>query len=857
MHADGWHALGLAEREAGRDDQAIAAFRKAVEIRPDHAEAHLSLGMALMSRENFADGLQHHEARLMSRRLGIAAGRPNLPLWRGGDPEGLAILLLAEQEVGDVFQFARYARWLKERGAARVVIGCSRRIAHLIATVPGVDAVIGEGDELPAVHAMAHMMSMPLLTGLRGDSIPAYECYMRADTARVDRWAGWLAGRPGFRVGIAWQAVADPRTDRGRSVPLSALAPLARIPDIRLISLQKGHGEAQIAALAGDFAVERPGPGFDGGPDAFADVAAMIMNLDLVITADTAVAHLAGALGRPCWVILGPNPDWRWLTGRADSPWYPDMRLFRRARGEAEATPFAGVIGRVADALARCLTGVSSGLPMATEAESVVVPPFDPAAVFDSALKAYRAADHATAARLFGQVLDIARFQPAAFNLLGTIALHAERDHRAVIFFRAAEQAGPQSAEFLTNHAIGLRRIRDMPQAIARLDRVVAMAPTPEAHLTLANIHRDECNFDLSLANYRAALALKPDFAKAHRGIGNLMRDMHRPEEALAAFARARERAPEDPDLILDHAHAKLFAGDLVGGFRDYEARWHSRETRPRHFSEPRWHGEEAPGKVLLIHGEQGFGDNIQFVRFVDEAARRVGRVVLEVRGPLVDLMKRLETDRPVTVVEQGAAAGRFDVQIPLLSLPAAFGTTLDTIPPPSRFRLDPERVRGWRERFATDGATVGLVWQGNPRARADAGRSPPFSVLAPLFSLPDTRFVALQKTDGLEQLRRSVFRDRIVAPGEALGDFCETAHAIAALDVVVSSCTATLHLAASLGVPVYGMLKYHADWRWLNERETSPWYPSLRLFRQRHPHEWEPVAAAIRAALAERMVAP
>jgi hypothetical protein len=225
------------------------------------------------------------------------------------------------------------------------------------------------------------------------------------------------------------------------------------------------------------------------------------------------------------------------------------------------------------------------------------------------------------------------------------------------------------------------------------------------------------------------------------------------------------------------------------------------------------------------------------------------------VRGPLVELMRHLQTERPITVIEQGASSGKFDLQIPLLSLPMAFGTTVDTVPPPARFDLATERIAHWRAQLPSNGLKIGLIWQGNPKARADAGRSPPLSALAPLFSLPGAHFVSLQKADGLDQLQNIEFAEKLITPGDALGDFHETAHAIAALDLVVSSCTATLHLAASLGVPVYGMLKYHADWRWLNEADRSPWYPSLRLFRQTRVHDWETVVNPIRAALAEQMV--
>jgi hypothetical protein len=273
---------------------------------------------------------------------------------------------------------------------------------------------------------------------------------------------------------------------------------------------------------------------------------------------------------------------------------------------------------------------------------------------------------------------------------------------------------------------------------------------------------------------------------------------------------------------------------------------------RPRESVVPRWDGKPAPDRSLLIHGEQGFGDNIQFARFIDEATRRVGQVFVELRGPLLGLFQGLRTTRPFTVVEQGRHKTKTDLEIALLSLPRVFGTTVATIPSPADFRIDPADVARWRATLPADRTRVGLIWQGNPTARADQGRSPPLAALEPLFSVPETAFVSLQMADGLDQIAKSPFAKDILVPGAKLGDFRETAAAILALDLVVSSCTATLHLAASLGVPVLGMLKYHADWRWLNERDDSPWYPSLRLFRQKTVGDWQSVAGPVAQALAE-----
>lgn len=852
-HAEGWNNLGIAELEAARDPLAIAAFRQAIAVRPGYPDAHLALGMALLNGGDYDHGLKHYEYRLRTDKLGISTTKPNLPYWMGGDPKGLALFLMAEQGFGDAFQFSRYAVWLKQRGAAKVFIGCRSVIGHLLASIPGVDGVYGDGDKLPKADAMAFMMSMPGLTGLQMTTIPAYESYMSADPVRVAKWAEWLAKKPGFRVGVVWQGNPDPKVDKGRSYPLSALEPLARVPGVRLIAIQKGKGEEQIDALAGRFEVERPGADFDAGKDAFADTAAMMMNLDLVVTSDTAVAHLAGALGRPCWVVLKAHPEWRWLRERSDSPWYPNTRLFRRFHREEEATPFAAVMARVAAALEKLVAGDLSQRHVSAPSTPGKILPFDPAATYNAALEAQRRNDQQAAEVGFSEVLDYKALRAGALHMLGVIALHKEKNHRAVVLFREAERAGLSSSEFLTNFSISLRRTGKIEDALALLRRAIAQKPTAEAHLSLGNVLRDECRWEESLANYQEALKLKPDLSKAHRGMGNLMRDTHRGEESLAAFERARAIEPDDHDLILDHAHAKLFVGDFLGGFRDYEARWGSKEMKARLFDVPRWDGSPVPDKTVMIHGEQGFGDNIQFVRFIGDAARRVGKLILEVRGPLLTLFHTLDFGVPVEIVEQGRERPAFDLEMPMMSLPMAFATTAETLPPPARFNIAAERIAAWRERLPKTGMKVGLIWQGNPKARADQGRSPPLSELAPLMDVPGVTYVSLQKSDGLDQIDSTPFAGKMVVPGQALGDFAETAAAILALDLVISSCTATLHLAASLGVPVFGMLKYHADWRWLNEREDSPWYPSLKLFRQQTVFDWKSVIEPIKDELTER----
>ncbi|MDQ0456178.1 tetratricopeptide repeat protein [Rhizobium paknamense] len=850
-HAEAWSNLGISLLDAGYEGEARDAFTKAIAIRPHYADAEMALGMALMNEGRLEEGLPLYERRFQVETLGIDRSRVRLPEWQGEDLTGKSILVLAEQGFGDAFQFVRYVRLLKQRGAARIMVGCRRKIAVLMASMDGVDGIVCENDPVPPLDYHIFMMSLPLRFGTRVQTIPAFPAYLAAEPECVTRWAEWLSQKPGFRVGLVWQGNPDPQVDKGRSYPLRVLAPLARIEGVRLIALQKGAGEEQIEEVS--FAVERPPEGFDEGPDAFVDTAALIMNLDLVITSDTAVAHLAGALGKPVWVILKSHAEWRWLRGRSDSPWYPRSRLFRRVEGEQEAEPFAGPAHRVAEALKRLVAGDRAMLFVTEEPVVEVQPRSEPQKRLALAIQAHMAGDTVKAEAAYAALLHEEAVRAEALHMLGGLAIEQLNYPRALLFLEAARSLGLATPAFQTNFSIVLRHLGRIDEAEGLLRQSLASSPSAEAFMTLGNLLRDTDRHEEALEAYDASLALRSDLAKTHRGKGNALREMGRPEEAVACLTRALELEPEDAETLIDRAHAHLMAGHLPQGFADYEARWRGAELVARSLPMPRWDGAVTPGARLLIHGEQGLGDQIQFARFLRPAISRVGFVILEVREPLVGLFALLTRGWPnIDIRRQGIdPVDDADLEIPMLSLPLVLGTTLESLPAPAMFRPDPRRVAAWEARFAhRESLRVGLVWQGNPNARADKGRSPPLKALELLFKVEGVHWVALQFKDGLEQVKGLDFAAAMELPGRDLGDFAETAAAISALDLVISSCTSTLHLAASLGVPTFALLKYGADWRWMAGRQDSPWYPGLRLFRQSRAGDWAGVAEAAAAEL-------
>jgi FkbM family methyltransferase len=329
----------------GQVEEALKTYEQAAKYGPDDADIHKHIGIMRLLLGDFAGGWPEYEWRWKTGEITLP--KLDRPWWDGSSLAGKTILLTPEQGLGDTIHFIRYAAWLKEKYGCRVLFHSPRALRELLSTCAGIDEWVDEPRNLPPYDCFAPLLHVPSVLGHTPSDFPAKIPYLSADESRIAEWRKSLAEYPGVRIGIAWRGSPTHQADVMRSIPLAEFAPLGRLKGLHLFSLQKGPPAEELNTLAGRLDVVDLGRDVDVNTGAFVETAAVLKNLDLLICCDTAIAHVAGALGVPVWVALSNVPDWRWLSSGDTSAWYPTMRLFRQtAPGD-----WAGVLERIAAAL--------------------------------------------------------------------------------------------------------------------------------------------------------------------------------------------------------------------------------------------------------------------------------------------------------------------------------------------------------------------------------------------------------------------------------------------------------------------------------------------------------------------------
>lgn len=805
-HLHGLHLLGLIAAQVGRHDAAAELIGKAVAIKPDFAEAHYHLGNVLRAQGKIKEAANSWRHALAVKpdfaeahgNLGNAfreQGRLNKAV--ASFRRALAI----KPDFADAH--CNLGSALRDQGKLDEAVDCFR---NAIAIKPN--------------YALAHN-NLGNALQQQGKLDDAAACYQRALAIRPDLaeaqhnlsnlGRSGNAGTGGKQPPIIARQAGDGSIEIGRPFRVDQGAILADLLRGALRHFQAGRlpqAEADLRrVLASD-------PDNVDGLHLLGLIAARAGRHD-------AAAHLIGKA-----VMLKPD--------------FADAQF-----GLANALRD---IGRLDDAAARYERCIALK-PDFAEAHSNL----------GNVLRTKGKPEEAAACQRRALAIS-PDFAVAAYNLGNALRDQGNLEEAVAGYGRALE-IRPDFAEAYRNQGNAFREMGKLGDAVQSLERAIALNPNlADAHSNLGLALMDLGRLDEAVASCRRAVTLNPNVADHHNNLGSVLRQAGELDEALACYRRA---VAVDPKLARSHFNlglTLLLLGELAEGWREYEWRWRggARHLTPRSFGRPQWQGEGLEGRTLLLHAEQGLGDSIQFVRYAKAAAERGGRVIVAAPRPLSRLLATV--DGVAECVSDGERLPPFDCHLPLMSVPGLVGTTLETIPADVPYvSADATAAAAWGQRLSDlPGPKVGLVWSGDswqhdPGANiVDRRRSIALERFSPLLAVPGVTFVSLQKGGAAAQLADLPPDLRPLDFMAEIDDFADTAALVANLDLVITVDTSVAHLAGAMAKPVWILSRFDGCWRWLLDREDSPWYPTARLFRQTRPRDWDAVIAAVAAKLAE-----
>ena len=435
---------------------------------------------------------------------------------------------------------------------------------------------------------------------------------------------------------------------------------------------------------------------------------------------------------------------------------------------------------------------------------------------------------------------------PFAWKVLGAVFSQTGQPDKALIPRQHSVRISPNDFKAHSNLGVTLKKLGRLRDAEASYRKAIRLNPTyAPAHSNLGNALQEIGRLSDAEDSYRKAIELKSDYAQAYSNLGNVLQALGDMRDAEYSYREAIRLKPDYAEAKWNLSVHRLLQSDFDEGLKLYEWRWDGREEAKKHrrsFDKALWlGGDNIEGKTLLVYAEQGLGDTIQFCRYVQKVQRLGAKVIFEAQAPLIALLSNL--DGVSRLVPQGTALPSFDYQCPLLSLPLAFKTDIHSIPASIPYlSAESDRVNRWKDHLGHHGYKIGICWQGMQNIK---GRSLPLAYFYALSQIPTVRLISLHKGDGekdLDSLPKGMRVETFDSTFDKTGAFLDTAAVMMCCDLVITIDTSIAHLAGALGVRTWVALKFVPDWRWLLNRSDSPWYPTMRLFRQKKLADWEGV---------------
>ncbi len=460
---------------------------------------------------------------------------------------------------------------------------------------------------------------------------------------------------------------------------------------------------------------------------------------------------------------------------------------------------------------------------------------------------------------IYREVLRVEPKNADALHLLGMIAHQVGKNEAAIELIEKAIAVNRAVPIYHSNAGVVYHTLNRLDKAIACYRRALSL--NSNDHMALTNLGtalKDQGKLEEAIACHQRALSLKPDYYLAHTNLGSVLQDQGKIEDAIVCYQHALSINPDDHLAHFNLSVIHLLKGNLKEGWEGFKYRFLrqdiSRYFNPKYLNlfQPQWDGSAIKGRTILLYAEQGFGDTIQFIRYVPMVLQKCDKIIVTCQEELISLMQRINGIHDV--VAHGQKLPDFDFHCPLLNLPSIFNTTLETVPATITYiNTDTQKVLKWRERLQSDSARlkIGLCWAGNPTHKNDRNRSISLSMFSMLGDMENITFYSLQKGKAAEQAKNPPKGMSLVDFTDDLNDFSDTAALIENLDLIISVDTAIVHLSGALGKPVWTLLPFMPDWRWLLDRDDTPWYPTMRLFRQSSTRDWSHVIISVKDALA------
>jgi len=799
----------------GKFKEAQDYYLKSLEINADYREAKVALSFIQLSMKNFKEGWKNFKYSLFPNLLTEKAG---IKKWEGEDLNGKTLLVYSEQGLGDNIHFARYIHYAKKAGA-KIKFLCDKNLADLISN-PEYAEFIHEIENPGEIDFCCSLLELPSFLFDLGVDDHSLVKYIKTDSGKSENNIINFPDEK-IKIGFVWKGNPNHQFDAFRSAELENFLTLFELENACFYSLQiTDEEEIKILSQKNSnvFTINFKGKNFTE----------FVSKLDLIITVDTMMAHFAGTLGKPVWILLAKVCDWRWGMEGSESYLYPSAKLFR----QKELGNWEPIFKEIKENLLK-LTNSSENL-VRTEQE-----------ILAEAHKLIEQKEYAKAEALLKDAALHFPHSEEVYLLSGYFYQICENLHDALNSYLNIIKINPSNHIAYSNMGVVLKDLKRFDEAEKSLSIAIKINDSNAiAYNNMAIISHLKGDFEKSRGCLEKALALNPFYHEAYINLSNYYDTAGDMTKALESIEKAIEITPHSADAHFNKSVILLKEGYDLEGWKEYEWRKKKAEYQKRNFSIPELISTDVYGKTILVYDEQGYGDTIQFARYIEFLKQRGAKVILECHKSLVRLMKSCKGIAEVySRGELKEKEFKFDNQTALLSLPLLLYREVSEIPANVPYLEANERPDlFWHENYSFKSAyKIGIFWRGKQPV-TNLQRAANLKFFEHIAKMENVKIFSLQKEGITKEENEMMTEFGINDLSPQLGDFSDTASIIKALDLVITIDTSVAHLSGALGVKTWTILSKRADWRWYRKIDYSPWYPSMKLFRQENYNDWKTV---------------